>query len=190
MSKKIICIFGLAGSGKSMQVNLLGKYFKLEVIRASRLLREFNKKDIKVKGWWEKEAGMQFTEERLNDLNIDRAFDQKLAMLVKKGNVIVDSWSLPWLLKKEELCSIYLIASQETRAKRISERDKIKKEQALQAVKKRDLENVKLFYNLYNARIDKDFNKFNLVLQTDALGINQVFEILKAFIKQYYKTKR
>lgn len=189
MAKKIICVSGLAGSGKSTQADLLGKYFKLNIVHSSRLLREFNKEDVRTSGWWEKKEARNFMKKRLNDLRIDRAFDKYLIKVVKKKPSINDSWTLPWLLKDEEACSIYLLASQQSRAERIAERDKIPVQQALEAVKKRDEENVKIYFNLYNYRIDRDLDKFDLVVKTDNLSIKQIFEILKTFIKQYYKIR-
>ncbi|MBI5884670.1 cytidylate kinase family protein [archaeon] len=179
----------MAGSGKSTQVDLLGKHFKLKVIHSSRLFREFNSLDTKTKGWWEKEQAREFTKKRFNDLNIDKAFDHHLMKLARKESSIADSWTLPWLLKESEVCSIYLLASQEARAKRIAGRDKIPVEQALKAVRQRDDENIKLYFNLYNYRIDLDLQKFNLVLKTDNLSIKQINEVLKAFIKSYFKMK-
>lgn len=183
-----VCIAGLAACGKSTQVDLLGKYFDLRIVHTSRLFREMQKMETHSNDFWEKK-GISFTKERMQDLSMDRKLDAKLLKIARKGKAIFDSWTLPWLLKENQCFSVYLKASQEVRAKRIAERDKIGFEKALKLIKERDSDNIKLYYNLYNYRVDKDLNKFDLVLNTNELGIKEVYNILKVAIKSYFKER-
>jgi cytidylate kinase len=50
-------------------------------------------------GWWESREGLSFLEKREKNPEFDRAVDQKLLEVAKQGNVVLDSWTMPWLLE-------------------------------------------------------------------------------------------
>ena len=59
----------------------------------------------------------------MGDPAFDKRIDEKLLELAKQGNVVLDSWTMPWLLKGG--FKIWLEASSTVRAKRVVTRDNI-----------------------------------------------------------------
>ena len=185
MTKKIVCICGMAASGKSTQVDLLGERFGLKVIHTSRLFREMQGLDLKSEGFWEKE-GAKFTQKRLGNLSLDYSLDKKLVEIAQDGNVIFDSWTLPWLLKGSCL-SIYLKTSQDIRARRVSRRDDLDWQDALQAIRKRDETDTAMYKRLYNYDISTDvLDVFQLIINTDNLHIQDIFKLCCNAIEIYF----
>ncbi|MEM2455141.1 MAG: AAA family ATPase, partial [Candidatus Bathyarchaeia archaeon] len=124
--KIIICISGLAGSGKSTAARRIAKHYGLKFYSGGDALKVVASEmgySVSERGWWETEDGIRFLEERLRNPDIDKKVDEKMMMWAKEGNVVLDSWTMPWLLK--EGFKIWLDASEEIRAARIAKRDKI-----------------------------------------------------------------
>ncbi|MBI5871532.1 AAA family ATPase [archaeon] len=181
MAKNVL-ICGLSGSGKSTQVKLLAKKFKLKPLFTSRLFREMQNQDTKTKGWWEKQ-GMKFTQQRLNNLNADKAFDRKLLEMTKKCGFVMDSWTMPWLMEKKKFIAAWLKASLETRAKRVAKRNKQSIQEAIEKIKQKEELSKRIYYQAYGIKIGEDLKPFDLVLNTESLNEKKVFEILSAFVK-------
>ena len=122
----IICISGMAGSGKSTLAKKIAEKYGLKYCSGGDALKalaiEEGYKPLK-RGWWEAEEGMRFLEKREKNLKFDEVVDKKLLELAEEGNVVLDSWTMPWLLKKG--FKIWLDGSQEKRAERIAKRDGI-----------------------------------------------------------------
>ncbi len=180
----VIIISGLAGSGKSTLARKLAKYFGLKAISGGDVLKEIAKEEgyKPTDNWWETEEGMEFLKKRQNDESFDKKLDQKLIELAEKGGYVITSWSLPWIYGKG--LKIWLEASQEERAKRISKRDGISFEDALRIVKKRDEENVKLYKKLYGFTLGKDLEVFDIIVDTNGKDEEVVFKEVLNKIKE------
>ena len=93
----------MAGCGKSTAARKIAEKFKLRYFSGGDALKalaiETGYKPID-KGWWESEEGIKFLEKRKQDHSFDKAVDKKLLEWGKQGNVVLDSWTMPWLLKK------------------------------------------------------------------------------------------
>jgi cytidylate kinase len=183
--KKISVIFaGMAGSGKSTIARNTAKIFKLDYLCGGDALQEMAREQgfkPSGDGWWETKEGMEFLALRDKDPQFDKRVDKFLIEHVKKGGVSITSWAVPWLTKHG--FKVYLKASQDERARRISGRDNITYQESLAAVKKRDIENTKLYKSLYGHNIVRDLEPFDLVINTDMFGIYQVTEIVKTAIQ-------
>jgi cytidylate kinase len=83
---------------------------------------------------------------------------------------------MPWLTKTG--FKIWLAASVEKRAERIAERDKITLEEALRVLKEKEERTKTIFKKLYGFMLGEDFQPFNLVLDTDNLDAEEVFQVL------------
>ena len=177
---KNLIICGLSGSGKSTVVGLLAKKHKLKPIFTSKLFRELQKQDTGTKGWWENK-GMKFTQQRLNNLSADKAFDKKLLEMTAKGGFVMDSWTMPWLMEKDKRIAVWLEASQECRAERVAKRNKQTFEEALKSIKEKEDLSKRIYYQAYGIRVGEDLKPFDMVLNTEKLNEKQVFEILSAF---------
>ncbi len=125
------------------------------------------------RGWWETSEGMKFLQNRMEDPKFDKKVDEMLLELAKQGNVVLDSWTMPWLLK--EGFKIWLEASPRTRAKRVARRDSIRVEKALKILREKDKKTRMIYKSLYKFDLGNDFSPFNFVLDTDELNIDEVF---------------
>lgn len=175
---KTIILTGMAGSGKSTVGKLIAKKYNFEFFCGGDALKQFAKEQgYKITGddWWETPEGMKFLNQRMKDKSFDKKIDEILIERAKQGKVVITSWALPWLFK--DGFKIWLSASYEARAKRIVERDGIKYEEALKAVKERDQTNIKLYKKLYNYNLASDLTPFDLIINTDLFLADKVFEI-------------
>jgi cytidylate kinase len=181
----VICISGLSGCGKSTVARKLAENFKLRYFSGGDALKAFAAEagyhPSKV-GWWESDEGIAFLEERTRDASYDKRVDDKLREFAKPGGVILDSWTMPWLLDKG--FKIWLEASPERRAMRVTKRDKIDVDAAVQALKQKDVKTKQLFKELYGFLLGEDFSPFDLILDVDQMSPAQVFTTLKLAIEQ------
>jgi cytidylate kinase len=179
----VICIGGMAGSGKSTLARKLAGKYKLEYLSGGDALKalalEKGYKSLEA-GWWESREGMHFLEEREKDQRFDEAVDGKLLRMARKGNVILDSWTMPWLI--EGAFKIWLEASAEKRAKRIAGRDRISFKDALNALKRKEKQTKAIYKKLYGFNLGEDFGPFDFILDTNNLESQEVFQIVSMVI--------
>ena len=177
--KAVICISGMAGTGKSTLSKKLAEKYHLSCYSGGDALKELAKDegyDTSRQGWWESPEGLRFLNERANDPKFDKAVDAKLIEYAHRGNVLLDSWTMPWLL--EEGFKIWLLASPEKRAERVAERDKITFDEALKVLKEKENRTKSIYKKLYGFTLGEDLSPFHLILDTDNLSADQVFEVL------------
>lgn len=177
--KIVVCISGMAGTGKSTLAKKLARKYKLRYCSGGDALKELAKDEgynSSSRGWWESPEGLSFLEKREKNLKFDKAVDDKLLEYAQQGNVLLDSWTMPWLLKTG--FKIWLVASVEKRAERIAKRDKISVKEALQVLKEKETRTKAIYKKLYGFTLGEDFDPFNLVLDTDNLDAGEVFQVL------------
>jgi cytidylate kinase len=126
------------------------------------------------RGWWETEEGMNFLNVRGRDPGFDRRVDEKMMNEAKKGDVVLDSWTMPWLLK--DGFKVWLDASPEVRARRIAKRDGISYKKASKALKERDAKTKAIYKRLYGFDLGEDFSPFDLILDVNELTSKEVFQ--------------
>jgi cytidylate kinase len=182
----VVCVCGLAGSGKStLAKRLAGKYALKyssggDALRAIAVDRGYG--DVE-RGWWESPEGMRFLRRRVRDSEFDRAIDGKLLEFARKGNVVLDSWTMPWLL--DAGFKVWLEASFEKRIERVARRDGISAEEASKALKRKEGRTREIYRKLYGFSLGEDFEPFHLVLDTDLLSADEVFSVLCAVMDHY-----
>jgi cytidylate kinase len=177
--KIVVCISGMAGTGKSTLAKKLARKYNLKYYSGGDALKELAKDEgynPSSRGWWESPEGLNFLEKREKNLKFDKAVDAKLLKYAQQENVLLDSWAMPWLLKTG--FKIWLVASEEKRAERIAKRDKIAVKEALQVLKEKEARTKAIYKKLYGFRLGEDFEPFNLVLDTDNLDAEEVFQVL------------
>jgi len=179
----VICICGMAGSGKSTVAKKLAEKYGLKYYSGGDALKalaiEKGYKPVE-KGWWESPEGLSFLENRDKNPEFDKAVDKKLLEVAEQGNVILDSWTMPWLLKKG--FKIWLEASPRKRAERVAKRDGISIEKALEALKSKEEKTKAIYKKLYGFSLGEDFTPFHLILDTDNLTAEEVFQTLTAVL--------
>ncbi len=191
MKNIIVCISGMAGTGKSTLAKKLAEKYKLRYYSGGDALKELAASegyDSSSHGWWESPEGLSFLEKREQNPEFDRAVDNKLLEYAKQGRVLLDSWTMPWLLKTG--FKIWLIASEKKRAERIANRDKLSIEEALRVLKEKEARTKAIYKKLYGFDLGEDFKPFNLVLDTNNLNASEVFYTLCRVIENIvFKSK-
>ncbi|MCW8801909.1 MAG: cytidylate kinase family protein, partial [Candidatus Bathyarchaeota archaeon] len=175
--KVIICVSGMTGSGKSTVAKKLAEKYGLNYFSGGNAMRILAKEEgynSEVNGWWESKEGLAFLQKRKEDAHFDKKIDEKLLELAEEGNVVLDSWTVPWLLKDKGF-KIWLEASPQIRATRVVKRDGMTAEEALKALTEKDAETRKIYKNLYGFDLGHDLTPFNLVLSTDDLDPDDIF---------------
>ena len=177
--KTVICISGMAGTGKSTLSKKLAEKYQLRYFSGGDVLKELAKQegyDVSVQGWWESPEGLKFLNERINDPKFDKEVDDRLLEHAQQGNVLLDSWTMPWLLK--EGFKIWLEASFEKRAARVAIRDNMTVAESLGVLKEKEARTKAIYKALYGFGLGEDFKPFDFILDTDNLSANEVFEVL------------
>lgn len=135
------------------------------------------------RSWWETAEGLRFLAMRRRDLSFDRRVDEKLVEIALEGDVVVDSWVLPWILRDRSY-NIWVSASDEERARRMARRAGIPVSKALRILRRRDSESKSIYERLYGIRLGEDFTPFHLILDTTQLNPRQVFQTILNTLSQ------
>ncbi len=147
----IVAVWGLTGAGK----NTLGKRIaeKLGYRLVSPTFKDLAEKEgIPL---------MELQRRAEKDHNIDKKFDELLKKEVGEGNCVVTTWLGPWMVDAD--VKIKINVAEEERARRISQRDNMTLEEALEHVKERDENNRTRYYDVYGIDIT-DNSVFDLIL--------------------------
>jgi len=187
----VICICGMAGSGKSTLAKRIAKKYKLKYYSGGDALKAIALKlghKCIMRGWWESKEGLQFLNMREKDPNFDKTVDKHLIEMAQKGNVVLDSWTMPWLLKQG--FKVRLEASFKNRAERIAKRDGMSVEKTLEALKTKEEKTRAIYKKLYGFDLKEDFSPFHLILDTDNLNADEVFQTLCVIIDNIVMTGR
>jgi len=179
-SKRIvICLAGLTACGKSTAARRLAERFNLKYASGGTALKEFALKmgyKAKEKGWWETAEGVRFLEQRSRDSKFDKQIDDELLKLAGRGNIVMDSWTMPWLSKKG--FKIWLEVSPEERARRLMGRDGISMEDARRIIKRKDGKTKEIYEGTYGFKLGEDYSPFDLILDGECLSAEEVFDVL------------
>ena len=181
--KIVICISGMAGTGKSTLSKRLAEKYNLKCYSGGDALKELAKAegyDVSCQGWWESPEGLNFLNERVNDPKFDKAVDAELLKYAKQGNVLLDSWTMPWLLR--DAFKIWLETDVNVRTKRATKRDDLTFDDALIRVKLKDEQTQTIYKKLYGFNLGKDFEPFDFILDTNDLEAEEVFQTVCAVV--------
>lgn len=186
----MVCVCGMAGCGKSTVARGLARKYGLKYLSGGDALKALAADagyEPGGRGWWETREGKRFLRQRSENPEFDRGVDEKLKKWAERGNVVLDSWTMPWLLNVG--FKVWLEASPEERAKRIAGRSGVSPENALKALNERDDGTKAIYKKLYGFDLGDDFSPFHLVLDTDQLGADEVFRVLCLVIDRLYIRK-
>lgn len=186
----IVCVSGMAGTGKSTVARKLARKFGLRYYSGGDALKALAFDEgyaTSTIGWWESPIGLEFLKQRQGDPKFDEAVDRKLLEYAEQGNVLLDSWTMPWLVK--DGFKVWLLASLEKRAERVARRDKVSVEKALEVLNEKEGRTRAIYQKLYGFTLGEDFKPFDMVLDTDNLGAEEVFQILCQVIENMVLNK-
>lgn len=181
--KIVICLAGLTACGKSTAARRLAEKYGLKYASGGLALMELALKigyRAKDRGWWESPEGMRFLDQRLQNSTFDRKIDAQLLEWAEQGDVVLDSWTMPWLSKQG--FKIWLDVSPEERAKRLTYRDGISLKRAKRIITEKDGKTKKIYERLYGFKLGEDLDPFDLILDSESLTSDEVFETLSLVI--------
>jgi CMP/dCMP kinase len=183
-SKLSILISGWPAVGKTTMAIELAREFDLKSYSGGDILKMFaESKGYSTSGddWWDTEEAKRFMQERKSDPSFDKLVDKKLIELIRSENVVITSYTLPWLV--DGVIKFWLKGSQENRAIRMANRDNIPLIEAKNILRIRDEENKNIYKNLYSFNFGEDLKVFDFCLNTDLLSLPSLIEVSKSIIK-------
>jgi len=184
---KSIIISGPPAVGKTTIAKAIAEEFGLTHLSGGDILKELAEEEgFKTGGddWWDTQEGMNFLSQRQENSEFDKKVDDKLKIHFLDGNVVITSYTLPWLV--EGGVKIWLEGSKENSAQRMTARDNLSKDNALEIVQKRYQENKKIYKALYGFEFGKDLSVFDKVIETDGLDASQVLDIAKTVVRKLF----
>ena len=183
--KIVICVCGLAGSGKSTLAKRLAEKYGLRYFSGGTALKalafEAGYKPAD-RGWWESEEGLRFLGLRGRDLSFDRRIDEKLVEMAKLGDVVLDSWTMPWLLKESGF-KVWLECGEKVRAERLAKRDGISFQEALKALRVKEERTKRIYKRLYGFDLGVDFSPFDLILDVSGLSADDTLQAVSLVVE-------
>jgi cytidylate kinase len=119
----------------------------------------------------------QLSELAERDPSIDLTLDNLARKEAEKGAVVIDGHVAPWLLKDVATLRVAIIASFETRIKRLAQRDGKPIEEVEKETLQREESERRRYLRLYN--IDtSNFSEFDLVINSERFSPDDIVEII------------
>jgi len=182
----VICICGMTGCGKSTVAKRLAEKYGFRYVSGGDALKALavdEGYDVGGRGWWESDEGMRFFEQRMDDLEFDRRADERLLEWARQGDVVLDSWTMPWLF--DDGFKVWLEASEDVRARRLAGRDDVSFEDAQKVLRKKDERTKMIYERLYGFSLGEDFSPFDAIFDVSLLGADEVLEALCLVIEKW-----
>ncbi|NYZ76582.1 cytidylate kinase family protein [Candidatus Micrarchaeota archaeon] len=162
----IICVSGLAGSGKNTVGEIVAKKLNLDEVKLS-FKDEAKRENVDL---------MTVQKEATKNESYDRELDREIVKRAKKGNCVVMTWLGPWIVKNADL-RVWLNVSERERAKRVARRDRMSLKKALEHIRKRDDNNRRRYRRYYGIDI-MDHSIFDLEINSDVFNPQQIAGIV------------
>jgi len=181
-----IIVSGWPAVGKTTVAAELADEFGLKIYNGGDILKQIaTNMGYQTSGtdWWDSKEGLQFMENRKSDPTSDKEVDNKLKEIIKGGNAVITSYTLPWLVK-DKCIKLWLQGSAKNRARRMATRDKISFAEATEIVKERDYQNRRIYEDLYGFEFGKDLSVFDFSLNTDMMDLSSLIQISKDIVRK------
>lgn len=176
----ILAFSGPHGAGKSTIAKIVADKLGFKYISAGQLFRKIAKERGKTLE--------EFSKLAEQDGEIDKAIDQETLKIAEQyDNIVVDAQLSGWLLKDRASLLVYITAPEETRVKRIAQRDGKSIEQAQRETRIREESEKKRYQKLYKIDIT-DKSIYDIIINSKNFDANDCVEIILTAVK--VKTKR
>ena len=172
---KAIILCGMPAVGKTTVAKIIASRLGLKLVGGGDILKEIALEEgYNAVGddWWDTDEGMRFMEERAGTPKFDREVDERLLAKARKGNLVITSYTLPWLA--DDALKVWLSGTKRSRAERMAERDSSSVEDCAKIIDARDTENYELYKDLYEIEFGKDLSPFDIVVGTDGIPATKV----------------
>ncbi len=177
----VIVVSGPPGSGKTTQAKKIAEYFGLRYYSAGMIFRKMAEE----RGISIEELSRIATE----DPSIDIGIDRRTYLEALKGDIVIDGHLTAWIIADISDVRVLITAPLATRIKRIALRDgKSFMEAYHETVMREYLQRIR-FRKYYGIDID-DLSIFDIIVNTENLGIDDTFKIVKTAIEKILKRKR
>lgn len=161
--------------GKSTVARGLAKHYNIRWISGGDVLKEMARErglDPDGDNWWDTPQGMSFLRMREQDFELDRQVDNRLLKMCQTGNVVVTSYTLPWL--DADAQRVWLECSPLISATRMQNRDGVGADEAMKVAQKRHKHNTELYRRHYGFHFGMDESVFDIVVHTNNKDAEQV----------------
>ncbi len=176
----VIAISGPPGSGKSTLASAIARRLGLRHHSTGAIFRRIaSEKGVSVEE-------LDRIAER--DPSIDLAIDNRAKEEAMRGNVVVEGHIATWMVRGYADLLIYVIASIETRAKRVAARDGISVEEARRRIEIREESMRRRFKNLYSIDIS-DLSIHDIIINTERIDVDTMVKIVLTAIKEIIKSR-
>ncbi len=178
-----IILSGPPAVGKTTVSKLLSKRLGFPTVGGTDILKEMAAdRGYKMSGddWWDTPEAMRFVKERESNTDFDKEVDRRLLKKVDEGNVIITTYTMPWLAKKG--FKVWLEGTIKNRAHRMAERDHSNEGIAEKMLRQRQEENDKIYSKLYGIDFEHDRSPFHLQVDTNKAGAEEVTDMI---VKKY-----
>jgi CMP/dCMP kinase len=183
--KVSIVISGWPAVGKTTIAESIAKDFNLKLCNGGDILKtmafERGYSSSLNHDWWDTEEALVFMNERNSDPNFDKEVDNRLIEIVNGGNVVITSYTLPWIA--DATINFWLQGSVDNRAKRMAMRDNISVDEAKKIVLRRDNENKLIYKKIYNFDFGEKLDVFDFAFNTDLLPLESLVDLSKKIVK-------
>jgi cytidylate kinase len=180
-----VVISGWPAVGKTTIAENIAKTFNLKLWNGGDILKmmafEKGYSSSLNHDWWDTDEAQNFMNTRNKDPFFDKEVDNRLIDLINNGNVVVTSYTLPWI--SNGTINFWLQGSVDNRAKRMSMRDNINFEDAKKIVLRRDNENRMIYKKIYNFNFGEKLDVFDFALNTDLLSLDSLVDLSKIIIE-------
>ena len=180
-----IVISGWPAVGKTTIAENLAKDFNLKLWNGGDILKmmayDRGYSSSLNHDWWDTEEAATFMNERNSNPNFDREVDNRLIELLNGGDVVITSYTLPWIA--DATINFWLQGSVENRSKRMSIRDNIDIESAKKIVQRRDFENKQIYKKLYQFEFGEKLDVFDFAMNTDILTLESLIALSKNIVE-------
>ncbi|MXX20992.1 MAG: AAA family ATPase [Cenarchaeum sp. SB0665_bin_23] len=172
---RAIILSGPPAVGKSTIARRLADIYKMNCVSGGDILKEVAVKEGFApagEDWWDTVDGMNFLAMREENFDFDRMIDGQLLRMCRQGDVIITSYTLPWLTS--DAIRVWLECSESVSARRLQNRDGVDAEQAHRVARDRYKRNHTLYKNNYGFDFGMDDDIFDVIIHTDGKEISQV----------------